>query len=302
MSVVVPAYDAAATISATVRSVLAQGDDVLEVIVVDDGSSDDTAEIASGLGPLVRVVRQVNAGPAAARNTGLGLARGELIGFLDADDELRPGWAAAVRALVDAGAGVAFTDAQVVRPPTDEPVCLYSDEVTVPSPAAQTVAIFQENFVISTACVQRSTLDCVGGYDAGLRGVEDWDLWIRVLLHVGPALRDPRPLSLYRRGHASVSSNRVAMARQAVLLLEKHAASRLSPPQEAARRAALRTRRAHLERVLADDDLGHGHRRAAALYVRSAVRERQPALLRRAAAAAVAPGWASRRMRAVERP
>jgi hypothetical protein len=86
ISVVIPAYNASATIGACVDSVKRQGYPALEIIVVDDGSSDGTAEIARGLSG-VTVIRQENAGPASARNKGIELATGEWLAFLDADEE-----------------------------------------------------------------------------------------------------------------------------------------------------------------------------------------------------------------------
>ena len=86
VSVVVAVRDGAAYLEAAVRSALAQTHPRVEVIVVDDGSTDDSAAIAESIGPPVRCVRQSPGGAAAARNGGVALARGDLIAFLDADD------------------------------------------------------------------------------------------------------------------------------------------------------------------------------------------------------------------------
>jgi hypothetical protein len=86
VSVVIPVYNGAAFVAEAVRSIVAQGYDSLEIIVVDDGSTDETAEIVARLGKDVRYLFQENAGPAAARNRGIRDASGELIAFLDADD------------------------------------------------------------------------------------------------------------------------------------------------------------------------------------------------------------------------
>ena len=91
VSIIIPAYNAAAFINDAIESALAQDYRPIEVIVVDDGSSDETASIAEKFGPPVICHRQQNGGPPVARNRGLLLARGEYIGFLDADDLYEPG-------------------------------------------------------------------------------------------------------------------------------------------------------------------------------------------------------------------
>lgn len=86
ISVVIPCYNAAAFVAETIRSALGQTLAPLEVIVVDDGSSDDSAAVAAACGPAVKVIRQANTGAAGARNTGVRVAAGNWIAFLDADD------------------------------------------------------------------------------------------------------------------------------------------------------------------------------------------------------------------------
>ena len=90
ISVVIPAYNAEGCVVRAVESVLAQSRPAMEVIVVDDGSRDATAAVAERFGPAVRVLRQANGGPAAARNHGVREAGGEWIAFLDADDAWLP--------------------------------------------------------------------------------------------------------------------------------------------------------------------------------------------------------------------
>ena len=87
ITAIVPAFNAARFLPAAIESLRWQEYAPMEILVIDDGSTDDTAEVARSLGPDVRCVRQANAGPSAARNHGLRLARGEFTGFLDADDQ-----------------------------------------------------------------------------------------------------------------------------------------------------------------------------------------------------------------------
>lgn len=99
LSVIIPAYNAAPYLDACLTSLLTQAPADLEIIVVNDGSHDNTAEIAAARAAddaRIRVITQSNAGVSAARNTGLSQARGIYVCFIDADDEVEPGWAAAL--------------------------------------------------------------------------------------------------------------------------------------------------------------------------------------------------------------
>jgi glycosyltransferase involved in cell wall biosynthesis len=87
VSVIIPAYNAAHFLAKAVASVERQGYSPLEIIVIDDGSTDNTAEVVRSLRSVDRYLRQENAGPATARNRGIEIAQGEFIAFLDADDE-----------------------------------------------------------------------------------------------------------------------------------------------------------------------------------------------------------------------
>jgi glycosyltransferase involved in cell wall biosynthesis len=109
LSVVVPAYNRAALVSRTLSSLLAQTRPAEEILVVDDGSSDGSAAIAESFGSPVRVIRQANQGPAAARNRGLAEAKGEWVHFFDSDDLAMPNLhAEQLRVLEATGADVAY--------------------------------------------------------------------------------------------------------------------------------------------------------------------------------------------------
>src|SRR5262245_47409787 len=90
VSVLVPTYNRSKLVRRAVESALAQSYRRLEVLVVDDGSSDDTRQVIEGMDPRVRYIRQANAGVSAARNRGIAEARGEFVAFLDSDDEWLP--------------------------------------------------------------------------------------------------------------------------------------------------------------------------------------------------------------------
>ncbi len=189
VSVVIPAYNAGAFLQRAVDSVLAQTKPVREIVVVDDGSTDDTAEVARSYGPAVRYIYEPNAGVAAARNRGIREARGRWVAFLDADDEWYP-WKnerqwAVLRAYPDlrwcACEGEVVSGLQVranhlarrARRALHERG-FFSDYF-----AAAELGVFLHT---GGMLVALDTLRDMGGFDTTLHGPEDADLWSRLAL------------------------------------------------------------------------------------------------------------------------
>ncbi len=190
-SVVVPAYNATRTIGATIGSILRQTREDLELIVVDDGSSDGTPDFVRELGSedeRLQLIEQPNAGTAGARNTGVGAARADLISFLDNDDMWMPGYLEAMdRALARAPeAGFSYTDAWILNDATGRILRKASLEhhPSIPDPATPPVLLERFlsglNFVMSSTTVRREALDATGGFDPRIRGADDFDLWLRI--------------------------------------------------------------------------------------------------------------------------
>ena len=206
VSVVIPAYNSAATIARAVQSVLAQpaGHRPAEIIVVDDHSDDATGECALSLG--ARVVRQQeNQGAAVARNTGVAAATQPWLALLDADDEwltnhLSTLWPLRDDHVLVSGASVSFFDEDPLRT-ADYTGTFESGPTVVHSPAD----LIPQNIIVNSATiVQREIVHEVGGYDTTLGYAEDWDLWLRVLDR-GTALLTPEVVALYHR-HGSQKS------------------------------------------------------------------------------------------------
>lgn len=209
ISVVIPCYNAVRYIGATLRSVLAQGWPGLEVLVVDDGSSDGGAELVARDFPGVRLIRQANQGVAVARNTGIAAAQGAWIAFVDADDIWLPGKLQAQwQALQAHGQARMSYTAWHVWPstvPEPSPQLLAELAAQADDPArwaGPTGWIYPELLLTcevwtSTVLAHRSLFDEAGGFDPVLRQGEDWDLWLRAA-RLTPILRVPRPLALYR--------------------------------------------------------------------------------------------------------
>lgn len=209
VTAVVPAFQAADTIGATLTGLLTQSYPDIEVLVVDDGSSDATAEVASSHGERVRVIRQQNAGVSSARNAGAAAARGSLLVFCDSDDVLLPpAVEAMVRAWREAGAGRRIVSCNAY-PLTVEGIA--PDRARVmeffPAPERQRQAILATNFVSTIALIPRDVFDELGGYDTTLPVAEDWDLWLRAIYGGVEIVFERRPLALYRWRRGSLSSD-----------------------------------------------------------------------------------------------
>jgi glycosyltransferase involved in cell wall biosynthesis len=205
-----PAYQAAATIGGAVSSALSQTYADLEVVVIDDGSTDTTALIAEAHGERVRVVRQANSGVASARNRGLEEARGELIAFCDADDVLFAEHVEELVRLFDVHGGIVTSNSYWLLPGGIHPArTRYKGGF--PKPDAQRRAILEQNFVSPLSLFARTLADEIGRFPVERRRAEDWHFWIRAILAGHRVHLQPRPLSLYRWGTASLSSARDAM-------------------------------------------------------------------------------------------
>ncbi|MGD8394527.1 MAG: glycosyltransferase family 2 protein [Candidatus Eiseniibacteriota bacterium] len=205
-SVVIPAYNAARTLPATLASVFAQTCQDYEVIVVDDGSTDATPSLLSGYGDRLRVVRKPNEGrPAAARNRGLEAARGTYVAFLDADDLWRPAKLECQLVLLDANPrlGLCYTAAALIDQdgaPLGEHRC----------PAEGRGRIYDllsvRNIMVgSSVAARRAAILAAGGFDESLTSIENWDLWIRIARDWEVDFVD-EPLTIYRKhaGNRSV--------------------------------------------------------------------------------------------------
>ena len=185
-SVVIPCWNSAATVRSAIASALAEPE-AREIVAVDDGSTDATAGVLAGLAaeePRLRVVRQANAGVAAARNTGIRAARGDTIAFLDSDDAWRPGHLAATLALLarEPAVGVAFSRAAFVDSE--------GRETGVARPKLQAIGaadLLAGNpaTTASTLVVRRRVLDDAGLFDQDLRRGEDQEWLFRVAATTG---------------------------------------------------------------------------------------------------------------------
>lgn len=216
VSVVVPTFNCARFANEAISSVLAQDYPNLELIVVDDGSTDGTLERLPRQEARVQILRQENAGPAAARNRGAAAARGEFLAFLDCDDVWLPGkLAAQVQHLLhhpEVGLvhGLVrdwYPDKTGAYPPFSN-FTSPNDPVTLV--AGDSGWVYPEillDFVLctSTVVLRRELFERVGGFDESYRIGEDYDLWLR-LARITPFHKLDMPCTLYRKHGANVTS------------------------------------------------------------------------------------------------
>lgn len=202
VSVVIPTYNRAHFLGAAVASVRAQTYPCLEIVVVDDGSTDDTARVVAALGEGIRYVRQTNAGPGVARNTGIQAARGDFVAFLDTDDRWLPEKTALQVAVLQRESGVALVGADMAIEDERGTVQVASNfelrglkglftELAgraVPDAPRRLLAI---NFInTSTVLARRQVLLDTRGFDPRLRYGEDLELWLRIAAQHGIASLD----------------------------------------------------------------------------------------------------------------
>ena len=211
-----PAYNARPFIEDSIQSVLSQDYPDIELIVVDDGSKDGTPEVAEKFGNRVKVLRQTNAGPAAARNRGIAAASGDFIAFLDADDIWLPGKLASQVQYLQAhpDVGVVFggflrwypqADGSFRPPPTPENLSNPLKLAPEHSGWIYKDILLDSVIHIITAMVRRSVIDTVGSFDESLRTGEDYDFWLRVSRQFR-AVKFDRTLAYYRIHSSSVTA------------------------------------------------------------------------------------------------
>lgn len=212
VSVIIPAYNAATTIRGTLESVAAQTLRPSEVIVVDDGSSDDTYEVARACADLfpdgtLKVVQQQNAGAGAARNRAIAEASQEFLAFIDADDEWLPEKLMRSMDVMTSGEFtlVAHDFFQITDAGDVQVECARRFTAAVDP----FIALYQKGFIPSiTVVIRRADAVTVGGFDESLRNAQDFELWLALLSRPGARFTIfDEPLARYSNNPVGIMSH-----------------------------------------------------------------------------------------------
>lgn len=257
-SIVMPAFNAVSTIRAAVESVRAQTSDAWRLIVVDDGSDDDTPLVVRGYGARddrISLVRRNHLGPAEARNAGVGLTDTDYVAFLDADDELEPGYVAAMQQAVAARPGYDIYHPNLTVVPSTGSPSLFSARTQAGETTFE--ELLRECVIaVGGALVRRDLFLRLDGFRSGIH-CEDYDFWLRVTAQGARALYVPSPLYIYHQNLGSRRSEDVlAGAEDLVVSLTSLIEDDLvQAPLRPAVEDAIARRREHVVQVAREQEL-----------------------------------------------
>lgn len=240
ISIIIPAYNAAKYLPDAIRSALDQTYQHIEIIVVDDGSTDNTRQVveASRANLRIRFIQQPNLGLASARNTGIRAAQGTLIHLLDADDVLLSACLEKAVPLFSRGAELVFSAHEIRNEDLTTSLALHTPVFAYPYDYQQpinSILNYSLNhltgpFVPSAVTFRRALWEAVGGFDERLRACEDWHFWFRLTLQgiqFQPLLET---LIWYRQTPGSLSSQKLLMAQESLKAIQL--VTELSLPSE----------------------------------------------------------------------
>ena len=212
VSVIIPAYNAEAFLADAVRSVLHQTWRDLELIIVDDGSTDATASLAERFSvgeSRVTVVSKPNGGLSSARNAGIAVASGEAICFLDADDIFLPDKLERQMEFLERfpGCDLVFSDYYVAD---SDLTPIYLDTVRPALAPMDEYFLYRNRFAPLCPLLRSRLVAATGQFDVSLRAAEDWDYWIRAA-QIGRFCYLPGPVGVYRRHPGQMHDDRGLM-------------------------------------------------------------------------------------------
>jgi glycosyltransferase involved in cell wall biosynthesis len=235
-SVIIPVYNGARYLRETLVGALAQSYKPKEIIVIDDGSTDDSAAVARSFGDVVTVVSRENCGVSASRNFGASIATGSWLAFLDADDL----WdvdhlAGQVEAMGrNSGADFCYSGRRLLVEDRVTGAFKLGELVFVPNPE-ELKKIFLETcrcpFIPSVSSIRASIFAEEGGFDGAFNGVEDWDMWLRLHRRGIEFIKSAKSTVYYRVHSASATNDPLPVLKKSIGVVEKDILAFLPPLQ-----------------------------------------------------------------------
>lgn len=220
VSVIIPAYNQGHYLGAAIESALDQTYASFEIIVVDDGSTDDTPQVTGSFEHRgVQYVYQANAGLSAARNTGIRHSRGEYLTYLDSDDLFTPRKLELLVSQFERDPELGFAAGQAVL--IDEHGEPLDKIFNAPPPIEPSDLLLWNPFHVGSTMVRRTWQERAGLFDESLRAYEDWDMWLRLALLGCKMGWAAQPVSLYRFHTAQMTQDRERMTRATFAVLSK---------------------------------------------------------------------------------
>ncbi|AFZ26450.1 putative glycosyltransferase [Cylindrospermum stagnale PCC 7417] len=224
VSVIIPTYQRGHLVSQAINSVLAQTYKDYEIIVINDGSQDNTPQVLAQFSDHHRItaIHQANQGLSAARNAGIRSAQGKYIAFLDDDDLWEPQKLEKQISVLEANPRIGLIYSDSLFFSDKRGLSLRSYNTAFPTPNLQVLwTLFRYNYIpVLTVVVRRDCLDKVGLFDETLRCCEDYDLWLR-LIEKFPIYFLNQPLARYRQSPNNLSQNEEQMFTNHLRVKEK---------------------------------------------------------------------------------
>ena len=235
IAVIIPAYNQAQYLTKAIQSVLEQTLPDFELIVVDDGSTDETRQLLDGIRDnRLRVIHQSNAGLPSARNTGLQKSSASLVTFLDSDDYFLPDKLEILSMYLEEHPEIGLVAGKakyidhagnaMVRPESP------------PVPLSMHALLLENPICVSGIMLRREWLKRVGAFDETLRACEDWDLWLRLLAAGCPMAWVDHPVVAYRIHPGQMTGQAQRMQKAIFTVLDKFFAEQRLPDEIVARK------------------------------------------------------------------
>lgn len=218
VSIIIPCHNQGHFISQAIESALAQTYQNIEVVVVNDGSTDNTRKVMESYGEQIQYIEKENGGPSSARNSGVLGSSGEWLQFLDADDIITSN-----KIEKQALGGLPSYVGCVYSGWRDVHVCGEIMASCFPKVPSDFVKAFLTGNMLtpSAILIRRTAFESAGGFDEGLKGFEDWDLWFRIALDGWRFVSVDGIYTIHRIHENNLSGNSESMLEQSLLLLDK---------------------------------------------------------------------------------